>query len=577
MFKQLLAYIFLLIPIFSWSSSKKSDIQLSFPNDSLERVFIQNFYDGIQLKEENNHILAKSFFLKCAEIKPNDPCVNAEISVIYSIQDSTELAISYMEKAVNGMPNNKWFAKRLIGIYATAKNFDKAVSLAERLHKNKPYDEEFFEILISLYKQTEQFKPALKLLDGLEKINGINERVSLEKFRLHMLSNKPDKALFEIERLTKKFPKDHRYKVFLGDIYLDRKQPAKALEYYDQVIKAEPQNPDVYLSLSEYYKSIGDEKKASEFIVLAIKNPNLELETKMDILSKHIEKLLNQNEKIESTEELFKLLVENYPLEERVFNLYSAFLLYQNRKDEAIDILRVSCNLQPQNSQNWISLAQIYFGKEENDSALTVINGGLVYSPEDYDLRYLKTILLNLLGRNQDALDLNKETLGLLEKQGDLTRKSDLLAQNAEIYMKLGNKDSAFISFEQSILLKPDNAMVLNNFAYYLSEENIDLSKAEKMSAQTVNSDPTNSTYLDTYAWIFYKQGKFSLAKFYIERAIDNLKDKSSSPVIYEHYGDILWMSGSDNKALEMWQKAKEIGGESAELQTKIDNKGWKR
>lgn len=576
--KLIYSLFFVLFPLLSWANpSKKAIDPYTTPNDSLDREFIRHFYEGIQLKEENNHLLAKTSFQKCASIYPEDACVNAELSVIYSMQDSADLAIQYMEKSVNALPDNKWFVKRLIGIYASAKQFDKALLLAERLHKNKPYDEEFFEILISLYKQTEQFKLALKLLDGLEKINGISEKTSFEKFRLQMMSNKPDKALIEIERLAKKFPKDYRYRVFIGDIYLDRKQPAKAFEIYNQVLKAEPKNPDVYLSLSEYFKTIGDDKKAMEYIVLAIKNPNLELETKMDILSKHIEKLLNQNEKIERTEDIFKLLVQDYPLEERVFNLYSAFLIYQERKSEAIEILRISCNLEPQNSQSWISLAQIYFEKEENDSALTVLNKGLNFNPENIDLRYLKSILLNITDKSSEALEFNKQTIALLEQQGDLARKSEILAQNAEIYMKLGQKDAAFLAFEESLQLKPDNVMVLNNFAYYLSEENVDLGKAEKMSAQTVNSDPSNSTYLDTYAWIFYKQGKFSLAKFYIERAIDNLEDKNSSSVIYEHYGDILWMSGSDKKAMEMWLKAKENGSTSDELLKKIEEKGWKR
>lgn len=578
MYKKIVFSILIVVPLLSMAKpAKKTIVAPAYANDSVEKEFIRNFYEGIQLKEENNHYLAKEYFLKCAEISPNDPCVNAELSVIYSMQDSAELAIRKMETAVLYLPDNKWFAKRLIGLYASAKQFEKSLLLAEKLHKDKPYDEEFFEILISLYKQTEQFKPALKLLEGLEKIEGITERISFEKFRMHMLSNNPDKALLEIERLSKKFPNDNRYKVFVGDIYLERKLPGKALSIYSEVLKSDPDNPDVYISLSEYYKSVGNESKSLEYIVLAIKNPNLELETKMDVLSKHIEKILNQNGKIEKTEELFKLLIENYPLEERVFNLYSAFLIYQERKNEAIEILNVSCKLQAQNSQNWILLSQIYFDKEENDSALSVINAGLNYLPEDLDLRYFKSILLNVLDKPNEALTFNNETLTLLNENGDPARKSEILAQNAEIFMKLGEKDSAFQAFENSLKLKPDNVMVLNNYAYYLSEENGDLSKAEKMSAQTVNSDPSNSTFLDTYAWIFYRQGKFSLAKFYIERAIDNLKDKNSSGILYEHYGDILWMSGSDKKAMEMWNKAKEIGGGTDELQSKLENKGWKR
>jgi len=102
------------------------------------------------------------------------------------------------------------------------------------------------------------------------------------------------------------------------------------------------------------------------------------------------------------------------------------------------------------------------------------------------------------------------------------------------------------------------------------------------MSSKTVELEPKNSTYLDTYAWILYQEGNYSLAKFYIERAIDNLSKEEESGVVLEHYGDILWMNSKDNgkddaKALEMWQKSYNSGNKTEELKLKITNKGWKR
>jgi len=54
----------------------------------------------------------------------------------------------------------------------------------------------------------------------------------------------------------------------------------------------------------------------------------------------------------------------------------------------------------------------------------------------------------------------------------------------------------------------------MNNYAYYLSEEKTDLKKAEKMSAKAVEKEPNNSTYLDTYAWIFTNRKIIPLQNF---------------------------------------------------------------
>ena len=44
-----------------------------------------------------------------------------------------------------------------------------------------------------------------------------------------------------------------------------------------------------------------------------------------------------------------------------------------------------------------------------------------------------------------------------------------------------------------------------------------------------------------------------------------------------EHYGDILWMTKNDDKALKMWQKSFDTGNKTDDLKKKIENKGWKR
>jgi tetratricopeptide (TPR) repeat protein len=85
---------------------------------------------------------------------------------------------------------------------------------------------------------------------------------------------------------------------------------------------------------------------------------------------------------------------------------------------------------------------------------------------------------------------------------------------------------------------------------------------------------PNNPTYIDTYAWVFFQEGNYSLAKFYIESAISNGGD--NSPDILEHYGDILYKIGNTDKAVEQWEKAlnaKEKGEDTDLLKKKIENK----
>lgn len=95
--------------------------------------------------------------------------------------------------------------------------------------------------------------------------------------------------------------------------------------------------------------------------------------------------------------------------------------------------------------------------------------------------------------------------------------------------------------------------LVLNNYAYYLSLRNENLSKAEQMSSQAVLLEPENGTYLDTYAWVLYMRKDYSQALYYMKLAIQYSPEISG--VLYEHYGDILYRNDEKEKALEMWKK----------------------
>jgi Tfp pilus assembly protein PilF len=84
----------------------------------------------------------------------------------------------------------------------------------------------------------------------------------------------------------------------------------------------------------------------------------------------------------------------------------------------------------------------------------------------------------------------------------------------------------AYKAYDEALKYNDKNVVVLNNYAYFLSLEKKDLKKAERMSALAVKLEPNNSTYLDTYAWIFFVQGNYTLAKIYIESACQRYDQK---------------------------------------------------
>ena len=138
-----------------------------------------------------------------------------------------------------------------------------------------------------------------------------------------------------------------------------------------------------------------------------------------------------------------------------------------------------------------------------------------------------------------------EEAERLMELQpSDTLALAGNLSVIGDTYHRMGQEKKAYQTYEKALKLKPDYCPVLNNYAYYLSEQRRRLCKAEKMSRITVDLEPDNSTYLDTYGWILFLRGKAAKAKPYFKHAM--LYGGKDSPVVLMHYSLVLKALGEE-------------------------------
>ena len=108
-------------------------------------------------------------------------------------------------------------------------------------------------------------------------------------------------------------------------------------------------------------------------------------------------------------------------------------------------------------------------------------------------------------------------------------------------------------------------------FGDQISEEDKELDKAEQMSLRTIKAEPNNATYLDTYAWILYKQQRYEEAYTYIEQAL--AADSVPSDVLYEHAGDICYRMGDTARAVDYWKQALEVQRKAEAVEQRLEKK----
>ena len=165
--------------------------------------------------------------------------------------------------------------------------------------------------------------------------------------------------------------------------------------------------------------------------------------------------------------------------------------------------------------------------------------------------------------------------VGTITKETPSHVAANLYEMLGDVLQKVQRKDEAYEAYDSCLVYDPDKVVCLNNYAYFLSCENRDLKKAEKMSYRAITAEANNSTYLDTYAWILYKQKRYEEARIYIDRALqcDTVVEEANGEIL-DHAGDIYFQLGHKEEALDMWQKALPLGVENEGiLRKKIQKK----
>ncbi len=182
-----------------------------------------------------------------------------------------------------------------------------------------------------------------------------------------------------------------------------------------------------------------------------------------------------------------------------------------------------------------------------------------------------KAITQLWLGMNDKAMETLGRGIGMVT---DSISRSQLYSMRADCYTLKGcDRTLVYADYDSALVYNPDDVMVMNNYAYFLSLDGRDLKRALKMSAITIEKEPLNATFLDTYAWILFRMERYSQARGYLEKALQYME--KPNPDMYEHFGDVMYKCGDKEAALENWHRAFQLNSESKLLERKIKEKKY--
>lgn len=480
-----------------------------------------------------------------------------------TLQSNLELkrSLSMMQNYVDENPQDI-YAVQMYGYVTTALDtIEESIRVYEKAYELLPRETQLLPQLADAYMRNMKNKEAIKTLERYESIEGKNKDLSLKKITFLLASKDTVGAIKEVDLLIDSNPRDPFSRILKGNLYEVIGDMDSVIKAYKDAERLAPENGAVKMSLAQYYRSVGDSVMLDNMIYEALLSEEFELDDKLGILGDYLQKLLDEDGDRQRGDHLFSILQSQYPYEPDVMDMAARYAAAKGDYEGAAEAIGYAIDMDPSNEKYWLMLLSYDITQNKYEKAISDYEKSVEHIQPSLQLKNIyaaaatmledssvaEEILIELLRETDNRLlanDNKQENLETVRNSLDydgLTWVSSLYCMLGDLYYKRGDAEKGFEDYENSLYFISDNALTLNNFAYFLSEENKDLEKAKKMSRRSLDLVENNATYLDTYAWILYKMGDYEEAMDYMKLALDLAGEAGDENEEYKtHYEAIL-------------------------------------
>lgn len=244
-----------------------------------------------------------------------------------------------------------------------------------------------------------------------------------------------------------------------------------------------------------------------------------------------------------------------HPEDTTVLSLAGTYYIAVDSVDRGLELLRRNVELHPDvKSVHSALLGQLYY-LEDWEQLIAAARQTTEKFPDDFTLREVLAIACWQHGDIEEAIKVYLQILR--DIPGDHPMLINCYGSLGDLYHELGNRRQSYACYEKGLKIDDNYSPILNNYAYYLSEERRNLKKALEMSRKTILNEPENATYLDTYGWLLYLTGDYEQARKYLKDAM--VYGGKENAEVLDHYAEALFALKEYNLAFLYWGNADKI------------------
>lgn len=533
------------------------------PPDSLRSLYL--YTDALKrLLIERDSTRAREL---CREaLKSDSTCAPAYYTLaVNGLYDTPGEGVELARRAWGLDTTNKWYA-RLYGQTLIYDNrFGEALDIYRRLLRDEPREPDNYRIVAALYEQVERPFSALATLDSAEVRFGRVPTLSAMKRQLLIATRQLDKAVEEARTMVEEVPYEAEHHAVLANLYGLQGKDSLARAEFDRALEIDSADIRTLMTLADFCNSRRDYIGLLAATRRIFDTDALTVDEKVRRFRQLTSDIRFYGEYYIQISDLASALAIRYPNDPRIVRLYADHLIASGELEQALALYKLHTADRPPVKDYFRAVAEIENYLERPDSVQKYVAMGIELFPDDADFRIFRGHALSYAKQYDKSVKAYRESLRYVRTD---SLRSVVWGCIGDAYHSAGASRKCFAAYEKSLRYWPDNTMVLNNYAYFLAERERDLEKALTMVSRVTALTDNEPTYLDTEAWILFKLGRVAEAKKIMQQAI--ALDRTNSPELQLHYGDILEALGEHFMAEIYWRKALENGAEPEEVDRRI-------
>lgn len=534
-----------------------------FDSDSLRAIYF--YTEGVRLAaQESDKDEASKMFLRAVEIDSlfGPALYGLADANLYSSPDN---ALQYSLRANSTDSANVDYRSQLAYLNMLNGNYRPALESYNRLLVDDPRNPFNYKAVAVLYNAQGMPYTAIGILDSAEyKLGRIEDLVDYKRELLIKLKLY-DRAIAETRSAIAENQFDSSNYRILAELYDITGSDSLSAAAYSTAMKIDSTNVETLFSLADFYLKHRRENEYLATVRSIFLNRSVKFETKEQLFDRITSDIEFYRRNFFAIGTLTSTIKTYYPDEYKATDLYASHLIRMGEPEKALEELKSFAASHDQ-LPPYYAIFDIESYLERPDSVQKYSELAIERFPRNSDLYLRKGYVLEKI--KAPRREIERAYRKAIEYAADSLSKSSATGVLGDHYHSNGLHRAAFDTYRRALSLNPDNSVVLNNYAYYLSELGQQLPLALTMSERACTITPSNPTYIDTRAWILHLMGRNEEAKRLMQQAIS--LDSSGDATLLVHYGDILAALGENFMAKTYWERAQKSGYSSVLIEERI-------